>query len=295
MTGRDVIISCAITGGGDTTSKSPYVPVTPAEIADSAIGAAEAGAAIAHIHVRDPETGKPSMEDALYAEVVERIRQSGVDLLINLTTGAGARFTPDPDDPMKATATSTMSAPARRTSHVETLRPDLCSLDVATMNFGEHAFVNVPGDLRTMATRIVDAGVKPELEVFDLGHIRLARRLLDDGALPQPPFFQLCLGVPWGAPAEARVMELMRDMLPADALWSAFGIGPRQFPMVEEAVRLGGQVRVGLEDNLYLERGVLAESNAVLVARAAEIVRSMDCQPATASTARAMLGLAKKA
>lgn len=291
MTGRDVIISCAITGGGDTTEKSPHVPVTPAEIADSALGAAAAGAAIAHIHVRDPETGKASMDDALYAEVVERIRQSGVDLLINLTTGAGARFTPDADDPMKATATSTMSAPARRTSHIEALTPDICSLDVATMNFGEHAFVNVPGDLREMAVRITGAGVKPELEVFDLGHIQLARRLLNDGALPQPPFFQLCLGVPWGAPAEARVMELMRDMLPDDALWSAFGIGPRQFPMVEEAVRLGGQVRVGLEDNLYLERGVLAESNAVLVARAAEIVRSMGCQPATAATARAMLSL----
>jgi len=294
MTGRDVIISCAITGGGDTTDKSPHVPITPAEIADSAIGAAEAGAAIAHIHVRDPDTGKPSMDDALYAEVVQRIRESGVDLLINLTTGAGARFTPDADDPMKATATSTMSAPARRTSHVEALRPDICSLDVATMNFGEHAFVNVPNHLREMAARIVEAGVKPELEVFDLGHIRLARRLLDDGALPPSPFFQLCLGVPWGAPADARVMELMRDMLPEDALWSAFGIGPRQFPMVEEAVRLGGQVRVGLEDNLYLERGVLAESNAMLVARAAEIVGSMGCQPATAATAQAMLSLSQK-
>jgi len=294
MTERDVIVSCAITGGGDTTSKSPHVPVTPTEIADSAIGAAQAGAAIAHIHVRDPETGRPSMDDALYGEVVQRIRDSGVDLLINLTTGAGARFTPDPADPMKATATSTMRPPTRRTSHVEALKPDICSLDVATMNFGEHAFVNVPGDLREMAGRIVDAGVKPELEVFDLGHIRLAKKLLDDGSLPNPPFFQLCLGVPWGAPAEARVMELMRDMLPAGALWSAFGIGPRQFPMVEEAVRLGGQVRVGLEDNLYLERGVLAESNAVLVARAAEIVRTLGCQPATAEKARAMLSLSQE-
>lgn len=291
MTARDVIISCAVTGGGDTTSKSPYVPVTPKEIAESAIGAARAGAAIAHIHVRDPQTGKASMEDALYAEVVQRIRESGVDLLINLTTGAGARFTPDPDDPMRATAASTMRPPARRTSHVEALKPEICSLDVATMNFGEHAFVNVPGHLREMAARITEAGVKPELEVFDLGHIRLARRLLDDGDLPSPPFFQLCLGVPWGAPASARVMELMRDLLPDGALWSAFGIGPHQFPMVAEAVRLGGQVRVGLEDNLYLERGVLAESNAALVERAVEIVREAGGRPATPVRARAMLSL----
>lgn len=292
MPTRPVIVSCAITGGGDTVSKSPHVPVTPQQIADSAIGAATAGAAIAHIHVRDPETGKPSMDDALYAEVVERIRDDGTDLIVNLTTGAGARFTPDPDDPMRATATSTMKAPARRTSHVESLKPDICSLDVATMNFGEHAFVNVPGDLRQMAKRIVDAGVKPELEVFDLGHIRLARQLLDDGSLPRPPFFQLCLGVPWGAPAEARVMELMRDMLPDDAVWSAFGIGPRQFPMVAESVRLGGQVRVGLEDNLYMERGVLAESNAALVERAVKIVREEGAEPATPAEAREILGLA---
>jgi len=291
MTARDVIISCAITGGGDTVSKSPYVPVTPEQIAESAIGAARAGAAIAHIHVRDPETGKPSMDDALYADVVARIREADVDLLINLTTGAGARFTPDPDDPMKATSTSTMSLPGRRTSHVEALKPDICSLDVATMNFGEHAFVNVPGDLRAMAGRITAAGVKPELEVFDLGHIRLAQQLLKEDVLPQPPFFQLCLGVPWGAPAEARVMELMRDMLPEDAVWSAFGIGPRQLPMVAESVRLGGQVRVGLEDNLYMDRGVLAESNAALVERAVTIVREEGAEPAKPDKARQMLGL----
>lgn len=286
---RDVILSCAVTGAADSTGKSPFVPVTPEDIANSAIGAARAGAAVVHIHVRDPATGKASMDLQLYTEVAERIRDADVDVLLNLTTGPGCRFNPDADNPANPGPGSTITTPKIRTQHVVNLKPDICSLDVATMNFGESGFLNIPRDLRAMAGLINAAGVLPELEVFDLGHIRLALQLIKEGALPQPKFFQLCLGIPWGAPANERVMELMRDMLPEDAQWSAFGIGPTAFPMVEASVRLGGHCRVGLEDNLYLDRGVLAQSNAVLVERAIEVIQSAGGQPASAERAREIL------
>ncbi len=286
---RDVILTCAVTGGGDTAGKSKAVPVTPEEIANSSIEAARAGAAIVHIHVRDPATGKPSMDGKLYAEVVERIRASDVDVLINLTTGAGARFIPDADDPKRGGQGTTMTAPGARVAHVEALKPDVCSLDIATMNFGEHAFVNTAPHLRLMAERIHKAGVMPELEVFDVGHLRLARSLLDDAAIKQPVLFQLCLGIPWGAPATPEMMMFLRNMLPNGALWSGFGIGPQQMPMVAQAVLLGGHCRVGLEDNLYLERGVLAPSNAALVQKAVDIIRVLGDRPATPQKAREML------
>jgi uncharacterized protein (DUF849 family) len=290
-----VIISCALTGGGDTTGSSPHVPITPQQIAEEAIAARKAGAAVVHIHVRDPATGKPSRDVALYREVVHRIRDSGSDVLINLTTGPGARYVPDAAAPGFAGKGTSMAAPEERVAHVLELRPDICSLDVATMNFGQHAFVNVPAHLQAMATAIRDAGVKPELEVFDLGHIELAKRLIADGFVAGPPFLQLCTGIPWGAPSNTETMLAMRNALPAGAIWSAFGISRHQFPMAAQAVILGGHVRVGLEDNLYLARGKLSPGNAPLVERAVAIVQSLGASVATPAEARGILHLAPAA
>lgn len=290
---RPVIVTCALTGSATLTGKNKAVPVTPQEIADSAIEAARAGAAIVHIHVREPGTGKPSMRLELYRETVERIRNSGVDAIINLTTGAGARFVPGAEEPRIGTADSTLRPWPERIVHVQELKPEICTLDVGTMNFGEFVFVNTPADLRAMAKAALDCGSKPELEVFDLGHIRLARHLVESGLIAAPPLFQICLGIPWGAPSTPETMIAMRDQLPPGALWAAFGIGAMQFPMVAQAVLLGGQVRVGLEDNLYLDRGVLAPSNAALVEKAVTIVEKLGEHAATPDEARAILGLMK--
>jgi len=288
---RAIIVSCAITGGGDTVGKHPAIPVTPAAIARSSIEAAGAGAAIVHIHVRDPETGKPSLDGALYREVTERIRDSGCNVIINLTTGPGARYIPGDDDPTVGAAGSTVKTPDFRTRHVAELLPELCSLDVGTFNFGEHVFMNTPAHLRKMAANIKAAGVKPELEVFDSGQIRLATHLIESGLIAPPPLFQICLGIAWAAPATPESMMFMRDLLPPGALWAAFGIGPAQFPMVAQAVLLGGNVRVGLEDNLYLEKGVYAPTNASLVEKAARIIALLGANPASPDEARTILGL----
>lgn len=285
------IITCALTGGADITEKGRAVPVTPRDIAQSGIDAAKAGAAIVHIHVRDPATGRPSMELALYREVVDRIRQADPDVIINLTTGAGARFVPGQADPKIAAPGSTLTHWERRVEHIVTLRPEICSLDVGSMNFGNHVFVNTPSDLQHMAKAILDAGVKPELEVFDLGHIRLAKHLIAEKIVAEPPLFQVCLGIPWGAPASSESMIAMRDQLPETAIWASFGIGARQFPMVAQAVLLGGHVRVGLEDNLYLRQSVLAKSNAELVAEAARILDMLAAPRASPYDARRILGL----
>jgi len=290
---RPVIITCALTGGAALSGKNKAVPVTSREIADSAIEAARAGAAIVHIHVRDPETGQPSMRADLYREAVQRIRDSGVDVIINLTTGPGARFVPGDEDPRIGGAGTTLKPWPERVAHVEALKPEVCSLDVGSMNFGEHVFVNTPAHLRKMAEAIKSAGTKPELEVFDLGHIRLARRLVEDGLVAPPPLFQICLGIPWGAPATPETMLAMRNNLPTGAVWAGFGIGATQFPMVAQAVLLGGHVRVGLEDNLYLRRGVLAPSNAALVERAAAIIDQLGEQPASVQDARRNLTLSE--
>jgi len=285
------IISCALTGSGDTPRLSPAVPVTPEQIANEAIAACEAGASIAHIHVRDPRTGTPSTELTLYREVVSRIRDSGCPILINLTTGPGAGFIPSDEDPNRGSKESTMMTPEARVQHVLELRPEICSLDVATMNFGNRAFVNVPDHLVKMATLIEEAGVKPEIEVFDLGHVRLARHLVETRGILQAPLFQFCLGVPWGAPADTESLLLMRSYLPENARWSAFGISRDQFPIVAQSVILGGHVRVGLEDNLYLGKGQLAPGNAALVERAVSIVKSIGAEVATPDEARTILGL----
>lgn len=289
---RKTIITCAVTGGADTVGKHPAIPVTPAEIATAAIDAGKAGAAIAHIHVRDPKTGKPSMENALYAEVVRRIRESDSPIIINLTTGAGARFYPSDNDPRSGDPKTTLTTPARRVEHIVELKPEICSLDMGSFNFGDWVFVNTPRHLAEMACAIRAAGVKPELEVFESGQIRLAAKLMADGDIAGPALFQICLGIPWAAPATPETMIHMRDLLPAGSTWAGFGISAMEFPMVAQAVLLGGHVRVGLEDNLYLERGVLAPSNAALVERAAAIIRSLGGEVATPAEARGMLGLA---
>ena len=288
---RRIIITCAVTGGGELGKNSGAVPVTPKDIAHSAIDAAKAGAAIAHIHVRDPQTGKGSSEIALYAEVVDRVRSSGTDVILNLTTGAGAKFVPSQNDPQQGAEGSTLMAPERRVEHIVKLKPELCTLDIATMNFGEHVFLNTPAHLRIMAKAITEAGVLPELEAFEPGHVLLARKMIDDGLLPNPPLVQLCLGISWGTPATPEAMVFMKNLLPDGARWSAFGISRHQFPMVAQAVLLGGHVRVGLEDNLYLGPGELAPSNAALVERAAEIVSLLGAQPASPREAREALGL----
>lgn len=285
-----VIITCAVTGSGDTVGKHPAIPVTPAEIAQAAIDAGEAGAAIAHIHVRDPKTGKPSREVALFREVVDRVRSSRSNIIINLSCGAGGRYDPHPDDPRRHGPGSTIAAPADRVRHVTELKPEICSLDVATMNMGEFAFVHVPRHLREMARLMREAGSKPELEVFDSGHLRLARQLIDEGLVDAPPLFQIVLGVAWGAPQTPETMTFLKSLLPGDANWAAFGISRMEFPMAAQAVLLGGHVRVGLEDNLYVEKGVFG-SNAQLVERAVRMVRAIGPDVATPDEARQILKL----
>lgn len=290
-----VIITCAVTGSTmDALRINPSVPVTPKQIAQEALAARKAGAAVVHIHVRDPATGEPSMELALYEEVVQRIRDAGSDLLINLTTGPGARFAPSIENPMVAGPGSVMATPEKRVEHVLKLRPDLCSLDIATMTFPSYAFVNLPSHLERMAAMVQSAGVKPELEVFDLGHVRLANNFIQRGIIQGRPLFQLCLGIPWTAAATPAAMMAMAAELPANAQWAAFGISSQEFPMVAQAVLLGGHVRVGLEDNIYLSRGELANGNAPLVERAAAIIESIGAQVASPAEARSIIGLPGK-
>jgi len=288
---RKVIISCALTGSADTPGRNPAVPVTPAQIAQSALEARKAGAAIVHIHVRNPQTTKPSMDVAHYREAVERIRSSGSDVVINLTTGPGARFAPGLDDPFAASAGTTMRTPAERVRHVQELKPEICSLDMGSMNMGQHAFVNTAGYLEAMAVAIRDAGVMPELEVFEAGHLMLARRMIETGHIKSPSLFQICLGISWGQPATPEAVTYMRSLLPPQCTWFAFGISLYQFPIAAQTVLLGGHVRVGLEDNLYLERGKLAPSNAALVEKAAHIIETLGDYVASPAEAREILGL----
>jgi len=286
-----VIVTCAVTGGGDTVGKHPAIPVTPEQIATAAIEAGEAGAAIAHIHVRHPETGAPSMELAYYREVVERIRASGSRIVINLTCGAGGRYVPSDNDPRQPAAGTTVATPDDRVSHVVELKPEVCSLDCGTMNMGDYVFMNTPAHLRRMAEQIRAVGTKPELEVFDIGHVRLARRLVDDGLIADPPLFQIVLGVAWALPATPEAMAYAAGLMPEGAHWASFGIGRMQFPMVAQAVLLGGHVRVGLEDNLYIAKGELARDNAQLVEKAVKIVRLLGAETASPDDARRELKL----
>lgn len=294
---RNVIVSCAVTGSGNTVGKHPAIPVKPKEIAQAAIEAAQAGAAIAHIHVREPDSGKPSRRVSLYREVVERIRASETDVIINLTTGMGGDLFLGPDEsPLELAAGTDLVGQVERMEHVEALLPEICSLDCGSFNYdeGNYVYVSTPGMLRLGAQRLQAIGVKPELEVFDLGHLSFARQLLAEGLLDQPPLFQICLGIRWGAAADTRNFLSMVDQLPAGANWAGFAVGAMEMPMVAQAVLLGGNVRVGLEDNLYLERGVFA-TNAQLVERARNIVELMGATVQTPEQARQSLGLKKQA
>jgi uncharacterized protein (DUF849 family) len=293
---NEVIITCAVTGAADAVGKHPDMPVTPEQIATAAIEAAKAGAAVAHIHVRDPETGKGSRDPALFRETVARIRDSGTDVILNLTAGMGGDlYMGPPDDPSAFDEAETDLAPAmERLIHVDETRPEICTLDCGTMNFGDESYVmvNTPPILRKMAEGIRALGVKPEVEVFDMGHLWLAKQLFAEGLIDAPPLFQICLGIPYGAPADTTTMKAMVDQLPPGAMWAGFGISRMQMPMVAQAVLLGGHVRVGLEDNLYLERGVFA-SNAQLVEKAARLVQLMGPRVLSAAEARTKLGLTK--
>jgi len=288
---QKVIITCAITGNLTRPEQSPYLPITPQQIADSALEAAEAGAAIAHIHVRDPETGRPSMGIDLYREVMDRIRARNPGLIINLTTGPGGRFVPSEDDPKVAGPGTTLMSPEKRVEHVESLRPDICTLDLNTMNSGGEVVINTPRNVRRMAARMRGAGVLPELELFDSGDIHLARDLIADGTLQGPPLCTLVLGVKYGFDPSPETMLYARNLLPEGSIWAGFGIGRSEFPMVAQSWLLGGHVRVGMEDNIYMSKGVLAKSNAELVIHAANILKSLGAAIATPSETRAMLGL----
>ncbi len=292
---RDVIVTCAVTGAGDTADKHPDLPKTPQQIAEAAIEAAKAGAAIAHCHVRDPETGKAARDPALFREVVERIRDSDTNVIINLTAGMGGDWVVDENDPTKPGPGSDMAGPIERLAHVEEMLPEICSLDCGTLNFGEgnDIYISTPSMLRTMAQRIKDCGVKPELEVFDTGHLRFAKQMIAEGLIEDPPLFQICLGIPWGAEADTASMKAMRDMLPENAQWAGFGISRMEMPMAAQAVLLGGHVRVGLEDNLYLERGVLA-SNGQLVEKAVKIIELLGARVVGPDEAREKLGLRRR-
>jgi len=293
---NEVIVSCAVTGAGDTAGIHPELPVTPAQIAAAAVAAAKAGAAVAHIHVRDPQTGAPSRKLEYYREVVDRIRSSGADVIINLTTGMGGDLIVDDASPSVAAPGSDMIPALERLEHIEALRPEMCTLDCGSMNFsdGDYVAVVTANQLRTMAARVQELGVKPELEVFDTGHVRLANKLVEEGLIDGAPLFQLCLGIPYGAPADTRTMAAMIDLLPPGAVWAAFAISRMEMPIVAQAVLLGGNVRVGLEDNLYLRRGVFA-SNTQLVEKAVGLVEMLGARTLTASEARAKLGLRQPA
>jgi uncharacterized protein (DUF849 family) len=293
----DVFITCAVTGAGDTAGRSPLVPVTPEQIAAAAIEAARAGAAVAHIHVRDPATGRGARDPRLYREVVERVRAADVDVVLNLTAGMGGDLVlggedaPLPPDP----AGTDMVGAAERLAHVEDLRPEICTLDCGTMNFaagGDYVMVKTPGMLRAMARRVQELGVRPELEVFDTGHLVFVKQLIADGLIDPPPLIQLCTGIPYGAPDDPGTLLAMRNQLPDGAVFSTFSIGRMQLPFVALAPLVGGNVRVGLEDNLMLARGVPA-TNGQLVERAVRILEAMNVRILTAADVRAKLGLTR--
>jgi uncharacterized protein (DUF849 family) len=289
--GNKVFLTCAINGSGDTASKHPYLPKTPKQIATSAIESANAGAAIVHIHVRE-EDGKPSRKFEFYEEVVETIRSSDTDVILNLTTGMGGDLDIGENDPMNFGPYTDMANISERISHVEKLLPEICTLDAGTLNFGDSTTiaVNTPNDLRKAAKRLQDLGVKPEIEAFDLGNMWFGAQLYKEGLLSDPPMFQMCLGIPWGAPATTLAMLAMKDIMPQEGVWSAFAISKNEMPFVAQTVLMGGNPRVGLEDNLYLSKGKLA-TNPQLVEKALRIVNELGFSAMTPSETREKLKL----
>jgi uncharacterized protein (DUF849 family) len=292
---QKVMITCAITGNLTKPGQTPHLPITPAEIAASALGAAAAGAAAAHIHVRDPVTGKPSMVHAHYREVIERIREKNDTLILNLTTGPGGRFVPSADDPRVAGPGTTLLPPEARVTHVSEFRPEVCTLDLNTMNSGAEVVINTPHNVRRMAAVIRAAGVLPEIELFDSGDIALLRDLRADGTLAGPLLCSFVLGVRYGFQPAPETILYARDLLPPDAEFTAIGIGRSMFPTVALSYLAGGHVRVGLEDGVYLSAGVLAPSNAALVEKARRIVEDLGGEIANPAEARAIIGLAPRA
>jgi uncharacterized protein (DUF849 family) len=292
-TPRDkVIITCAVTGNLTTLEQTPHLPVTPTQIADACLGAAEAGAAVVHIHVRDPQTGRPSMSLDHYSEVVQRIRARNPDLILNITTGPGGRFVPSHDDPKVAAPGTTLMVPEQRVEHITALRPDICTLDLNTMNSGKEVVINTPGNVRRMAKVINEAGVKPEIELFDSGDIALMHDLIKDGTLRGPLLCSFVMGVRYGFQPGPETVLYARDLLPSDAQFTAIGIGKAAFTSVAQSYLAGGHVRVGLEDSVYLSRGQLAASNAEMVGKARRIVEDLGGEIATVAEARAIIGLA---
>jgi len=293
---REVFITCAVTGSGGTQDRSPHVPRSPEQIAKSAIDAAKAGAAVVHCHVRDPETGRPARDLKLYREVTERIRDAEVDVVLNLTAGMGGDLMFDGTEAMnRMSQKSDMAGATERVAHVVECQPEICTLDCGTMNFNEadYVMVNTPGMLRDMAARMVASGTRIEIEAFDTGHLWLAKQLASEGIIPDPVLVQLCMGVPWGAPDDLNTFMAMVNNVPSHWHWSAFSIGRNQMPYVAAAVLAGGNVRVGLEDNLWLDKGVLA-TNAQLVERAVTIIENLGARVITPAEVRARLGLTKR-
>ena len=285
------ILTCAVTGNLTKPEMTPYLPITPKQIADACLGAADAGAAVAHIHVRYPETGKPSMELDHYAEVMHLIKAQNKELIINLTTGPGGRYVPTEGDPKVFAPGTTLCDPLKRVEHVAALKPEICSLDLNTMNSGADVVMNTPSNVRKMAKVIREAGVMPELEIFDSGDLNLAKDLIADSTVDGPGLYTFVMGVKYGLNTDPATLLYMRDQLPSGALWAAFGISRAEFPIVAQAWLLGGHIRVGMEDNIYLEKGVLCESNAQLVSRAKRIIGDLGGQLANSNEARQMLGL----
>ena len=295
---REVFVTCAVTGSGSTQDRSPHVPRSPKQIADSAIAAAKAGAAIVHCHVRDPETGAPSRDRALFREVTQRIRDAEQDVVLNLTAGMGGDMVfGDTERPLPPNAGATdMAGASERVAHLAECLPEICTLDCGTMNFAEADYVmaNTPATLAAMGRMMADIGVRPEIEAFDTGHLWHAKRLAEEGVIESPALVQLCMGVPWGAPDDLHTFMAMVNAVPEGWTFSAFSLGRSQMPYVAAAVLAGGNVRVGLEDNLMLERGVLA-TNAQLVERAVEIVERLGARVLGPQEVRDQLGLVKRA
>jgi uncharacterized protein (DUF849 family) len=287
---RKTILSVAVTGNQTTLQQHPGLPCTPEQIATACVEAAKAGAAITHIHVRYPD-GRPSMELEHYREVVDRIRDSSVDVIINLTTGPGQRFIPSDDDPKVAAPGTTLTTPQRRVEHILALKPEICSLDLNTMWSGASAVINSPKSITAMAKAMKEAGSKPELEVFDSGDIQLAKALIEQGVIDKPPLFQIVMGIQYGFEISPQTLMYAKSLLPEGANWAAFGIGRMAFPSLAQSFLLGGHVRVGLEDAVYISRGVLAPSNAAMAEKAVRIINELGGEVATAKEARQILGL----
>jgi len=287
---RQVIITCAVTGGHNQYEKHPNFPITPNQIAESALEAAEAGAAVVHLHTRNPTTGKHEYSPENYARIFDQVRRSNPDVLINLSTGWGGHFIPDDTDPQKGGPGTTLMLPEPRMQHVLELKPDICTLDIGSFNYAQVTYVGHPPFSRRMAELALEAGVKPEVEIFEVGHLMQTMTLYKDGILSGPVMLQLCLGMPNAAPATGSVIDLMTSLMPDKALWSAFSIGKEEFPCAKKSIARGGHVRVGLEDNLFLSPGEFA-TNGTLVSKACEMIEESGNAVASPAVAARLIGV----